>query len=629
MPDRPLPRVFSLFATERNRAVDDALMEALPHVEGGVRSASLDMLCKRARPESLAAVVVRCPQYEPSLRVAIHQRLGEFHAGVRQAIESTVLEERAAAIEAIASAGDDKSAYLLADALRTQCPRTRELAAGTIRRLTEALIARRRAGINPNDAPDYHEHAARITDVLQSVVQYWEVHLHREALAAALWMIESVEAVMLEKLKQPQSRILRALNEILQTASDPRLAGAVLRALAIPELRAAAVQAVTRARDSEFVGALVEESWLLGDGEVERGCRWVRDASPIRDRITETVGWNARLATRAVRWIDSTGGPREKTLAILREFVRADSEELRRAVLWRLVEDESAGATELLAMIAARSHDAMGEIAARECHRRRASSGPTATPRSPAAMAESRTPAARAFEKYFEEFDRLTPGERQSLARDLSAAVPDLAHRVAAKMDAPNPLARAAALRMLPVFGLVPEMADRIHRCANDRDALVRCAALSLLDGLAGPTSQRLLRAALNDPDVRVQATAIETLDRLDARDHREPIGRKLNASDNRVRANAIKALMHVELGKAGAALLDMLEDQSGAHRVSALWVVERLRLQSVAERIVVMSRDDHDPRVRARARRVLRKLSPNSAFARQGQGPPTEGTGA
>jgi len=627
MPDRPLPRVFSLFASEPSRAVDDALIESLPHVDGGVRSAALDLICKRARPESLASVVVRCPQYEKTLQVAIHQRLGEFHAGVRRAIESTVFEERAAAIEAIASAHDDRSAYLLVDALRAQCPRTRELAAGAIRRLTEALIARRHAGINPDEASDYHECAARIADVLGAVVQFWEVHLHTEALVAALWMIESVEAVLLKKMRQPQGRIVHALTEILKAASDPRMAGFALRALAIPELRAAAVQALTRACDPGFVRALVEESWLLGDTEIERGCRWVRDASPIRDWIVETVGWDARLATRAVRWIDSTGGPREKTLALLREMSNADAEELRRAVVWRLVEDDTAGATELLTTIAARSHDAVGEIAAREC-RRRSPSAPIGAARSPAALAETRTPAARAFDRFFEEFDHLTPPERRALARDLSAAVPDLAQRLAAKLDAPNPLAQAAALRMLPHFGLVSALTDRVYRCANDVDALVRGAALSLLNELAGPTSQRLLRAALNDPDARVQATAIETLERLDAGEHKVPIGRKLDASDNRVRANAIKALMHVELGRAGAALLDMLEDQSGAHRVSALWVVERLRLQSVVERIAKMSRDDHDPRVRARARRTLRQLSPGSARARLDQGSPSEKTG-
>lgn len=609
MPERPLPRVFSLLTTERNRAVDDALIEALPHVEGAVRSAALDLLRKRARPESLATVIARCPCYDKTLQEAVLRRLGEFHAGVRRAIESTVFEERAAAIEAVAAAEDDTCAYLLADALRAHCPRTRELAAGAVHRMTASLLARRDAGMTPDDARVYHACAERWTEVLRTVVQFWETHMHAEALEAALWMIETVEPALLKKLSQSQNRIVHSLNEILESASDPRLAGFVLRALSIADLRTAAVLAITNARDPKFAGALIEEAWLLGDTAIEHGCRWVRDAAPIRDWIVGMAGIDARLAARAVRWIDATGGPREHTLTLLRDLSNADSDELRRAVVWRLVDDDTPGATELLTTIAARSHDPVGDIAARECRRRLPLSARASPLGPPGGRGDALSATTRAFNRFFEEYDRLTPAERDKLARELAEAVPDLSQRLAARLDAANPLERTAALRMLPAFGLVAVQADRIYRCAHDADALVRSAALTLLGDLPGVTSQRLLRAALNDPDARVQATAVEMLERIDARGHAEPIRNKLDSSDNRVRANAIKALMRVELEKAGSALLEMLDDESHMHRVSALWVVERLRLPSVFDRIAAMSRDDADPRVRARARRVLRHL--------------------
>jgi HEAT repeat protein len=625
MPERPLPRVFNLLATERNGAVDDALIEALPHVGEAVRSAALDLLGKRAHPESLATVIARCPGYDKTLRAAVLRRLGEFHAGVRRAVESDVFEERAAAIEVVAAAEDGTCAYLLADALRAHCPRTRELAAGAIHRMTASLLARRDAGMTPDNARVYHAFAERWIEVLRTVVQFWETHMHAEALEAALWMIEVVEPALLKKLSQSQNRIVHSLNEILENASDPRLAGFVLRALSIADLRTAAVHAITHARDPKFAGALIDEAWLLGDTAIEHGCRWVRDAAPIRDWIVGMAGIDARLATRAVRWIDATGGPREITLSLFRELSNADSDELRRAVVWRLVDDDTPGATELLTTIAARSHDAVGEIAARECRRRLPLSA-AAPPGSPGGRGDASSPTARAFNRFFDEYDCLTPAERVKLARELVEAVPDLSQRLAARLDAANPLERTAALKMLPAFGLVAVLAERIYRCAHDADALVRSAALASLGDLPGVTSQRLLRAALNDPDARVQATAVELLERIDDRGHIESLRGKLHASDNRVRANAIKSLMRVELGKAGAALLEMLGDESHMHRVSALWVVERLRLQSVFDRIAAMSRDDADPRVRARARRVMRHLDTGPLHSARGRETPAKG---
>lgn len=619
MPVRPLPRAFTLLTTERNRAVDDALIEALPYVENANRSAVLDLLCKRANPESLATVIGRCSGYQRELQAAVHRRLGEFHAGLRRTIESAVYEERAAAIEAIVAADDDKSAYLLVDALRSRCPRTRELAAGAIQRMTAALVARRDKGIRPEDARNYHARVARLGEMLRAVVQSWDVHLRAKALEVALWMIQSVEPALLEKLSQPRGKIVHALNEILEGASDPRLAGFVVRALSMSDLHAAATSAIARARDPKFIAALIEEAWLLGDTTIEHGCRRIRDAAPIRDWIVGTAGIDARLAMRAIRWIDATGGTREQTLTTLREFSNSGPDELRRAVVWRLVEDETPAATELLTTIAARARDPVAELAARECRRRRLSPAGTIPIASRGTRGDANLPTARAFDRFFEDYDFLASAERQSLSRDLAEAVPDLPLRLAAKLDAADPLVRAAALKIIPALGLAEALADRIYRCARDGDALVRSTALVLLGDLPGPTAQRILRAALNDSDARVQAAAVEVLERIDAKGHAASLRGKLASPDNRVRANAIKALMHVELEEAGAALLEMLGQPSHAHRISALWVIERLGLRNLIERVVELTRNDPDARVRARARRVLRQLAGGSLHATYG----------
>ena len=75
------------------------------------------------------------------------------------------------------------------------------------------------------------------------------------------------------------------------------------------------------------------------------------------------------------------------------------------------------------------------------------------------------------------------------------------------------------------------------------------------------------------------------------------------------MRATAIAALLKSQSADAAEALLDMLNHPSGAHRISALWVVERLGLASVMRRLEEMAEADPDDRVRRRAQRVLRVL--------------------
>jgi HEAT repeat protein len=172
-----------------------------------------------------------------------------------------------------------------------------------------------------------------------------------------------------------------------------------------------------------------------------------------------------------------------------------------------------------------------------------------------------------------------------------------------------NPIERCRAVRVAKVLGLLSEVAEEVYQLAHDGEAVVRSTAVGALTELPGATTTRILRAAVNDPDARVQANAIEALDRLNVDDRLPYIRAKLSSSHGRVRANAVRALLRVELREAGEVLLDMLDDSSQAHRLSALWVIERMRLRSVLQRISELSRGDPDERVRRRAQRVFREL--------------------
>lgn len=186
----------------------------------------------------------------------------------------------------------------------------------------------------------------------------------------------------------------------------------------------------------------------------------------------------------------------------------------------------------------------------------------------------------------------------EALVQQLGTLVASTARRDRARI-----LAAVRALRLTKSLGQV------VRASAQDADATVRSLAVAMLAELPGPLSEGILRTAANDGDLRVQANAIEAADILNVPDRVTYTKPKLESPNSRLRANAIKSLLRTDLRQAGAALLGMLEDESGARRLSALWVVQRLELRSVLRRVASLSQSDPDGRVRERAKRLMRDL--------------------
>jgi len=612
MASRPPPPALALLSTERNRAADAALLEALPHFESHARTTAVELLIRRGHAPTLTSLVRRFDDYDDDLKGLIGRRVGELHTVTRAAFASTTFEDRAGAIELIRVSGDGKLAYLLADAVRSSCHRTRELAAQALGEVTGRMVDGLQNIAQAPGVTSLHTQADALAEALRVAVQRWELHFQPKVLEAALWMGDRVEDAIREKLQEPATKVAHALCELIEAGSDPRMAGAVLRSLAIPVLRPSAARALARSDKPAFLRALARQGWLLADPEIEHGCRWVHEG-PWGD------GWLGQVrqlaeseAAAAVRLLGVTGGTPEWKIERFRGLLDDRRAEVRRAVLWQAIGDPSKQATDLLTLIAARTGDDTAEIAARECRRRRPANVASIGGTEIVSAAEGRAGAGDAFEAFFAEFSRLTSAEKSMLAGQMKGSITGLAERVRAKCASPNPIERSRAVRVAKALGLLQDIADEVYQLAHDREAVVRSTAVGALMELPGPTTIRILRNAVNDPDGRVQANAVEALDRLNVEDRVPYLKAKLNSPHSRVRANAVRALLRVELREAGEVLLDMLEDPSEAHRLSALWVIERMRLRSVLHRILEISHDDPDDRVRQRAHRVVRDFGPH-----------------
>lgn len=627
MPGDGLPTALLLLKDEPGDAADDVLLAALPLVPSRIRRAVINTLVGRGRARSGVELLRLFAQGHPELGPVVAEYAEPLHSPLRSMMAATDPTDRRIAIDFIVAAGDTRSSYLLAEALRHKDKRTREQCAAALLRLTEAClheqqqIRARAESCTPTsaghetDGDEGGSMGARLDELaaaLGEAIRAWDAHLQPAVLQAALLLMDRTEPALRCKLADAHSRFAQAAVNCLESGHDPRLAGAVLRATAIAELRSAAGNCLVRARQRSFIDAVLAESWLLADPAIEHGCRWVRMDHWDKEWIGSLLHAIPEMAAQGMRLVAAAGGSQNGKYGLYRELLSRGGEGLRRAVFWRLTADPSESSTHLLTALAARHDDELAEAARRECRRRELDSGVirAAETVSVVMAAHATTPSAGLSHAASTE---CSPRVRSNSAGPeyLAEPVPAVAPRsIRELLHSPAPLDRILGLQGMNRTADAFEHADTVYRLCSDGDPAVRAAAVAALERLPGPTALRILRQSLNDPESRVQANAIEALDVIGVAERARLVSSKLNSADNRVRANAIKTCLRAEMHQAAEALLDMLNSPSPAHRTAALWVVEQLRLASVRPRLAEMMEQDDDAGVRERARTALRTLS-------------------
>lgn len=589
-----MPAALTLLEKRKNRAADAALAEALPDLDPAPQAEALRIIAQRGHPGTLATIAARFSKYEPAIQSMLLNQIGDLSGGIRVAVGSEEVEARCAAVEFLRRSQDPKLAYLLTGVLRGTCPKTRGLAAQALAELAERSRKR---------APDQHPPTERIdylAEALSDAIRCWESHLQPAVLRAAMLCAHRTEDAFLSKLAEPRTNIDVAIGSILSRGFDPQLAGFTMRALAMPRIRGHAAKVIEQATDPKFLRAVGESQWLLADPHVRQGVGRVRKLTWTDDAIAILAQVGKQAALGLIRLIAASGINNHRKAEILRAVLESDDQARQSGALWALVDDMSQAGAVALDRIATTSESPLAPIAARELQRRGISIPPQSKP--------SKGGGSDAWSRVWDGLD-LDASDRTSVSRDLRERAADLLEPLKKKLDATIPMERIRALRIARWMRLAKQVDTQVYRLANDPDPMVRGTAIALLAHLPGPVSLRILRRAIEDADNRVQANAVEALALLDEKECRRWVGPKLTSEHGRVKGNAVQALLRLEMREAGDALLEMLNDPARGHRISGLWVVERLRLKTVVQRVERLSREDDDPQVRRRAGRVLRGL--------------------
>ncbi|HUU85738.1 MAG TPA: HEAT repeat domain-containing protein [Phycisphaerae bacterium] len=618
------PPVYALLTGQPNLAADAALIEALPDLEPELQEVALDTLIARARDGGLAELVGRFSEFDEHVRESIVARINGLYAGVRLAIADERVAFQVSAVELIRRSGQCKLTYLLVDALRSRSVdrQARELAAAALNEVTADYVARRAWGAADTDeATALDRDGAYLARALRRAIECWELHFRGEVLLAAVWLGDRLEEVLLAKATAARSRFARALIETIYGGYNPqdgRLASFALRALKSPQLRTEMGKRLASCRHPDFVQALIDESWLLADPRIARAFQRVHQLAwldPVEEWLLEMP---ADRAEGALRLIAAAGLKAEEKTAAYAELLSAGGPAIQEAAFWRLVEIEADAATDVLRALARRGDGRLAAVAGRELEHRGGGEDERATA-DDSAGESSADGESRAFSNFWLTFDELDDEAQRKAGAALANGTDGLPAHLGRRLASAEPRDRARALRMARVLEMGAALAEQVYRAANDADAVVRSSAAALLGDIGGATTRRILRRLLDDPDPRVQANAIEAIDRMEVPQRDEQFLPKLEAPHHRVRATAVAALLRMQVQQAGEVLLDMLEDRSRAHRIAALWVVERLQLGSLLYRLEHLAQHDPDKQVQRRARRVSRAigswlLSPEAA---------------
>lgn len=640
--------VFALLQQEKDLAADDALAVALRCAAPRDGEAIVETLLARDRPAGLYSLVESFHQLDGPARQRVLDDGQRIFRVLREAFGSREERVRLNVLEIIRDARLYRACYLLETALLDRHPRVRELAAETLHALADALLTID-AGPAPGaaapqtqplaaaaptgweqqrllmgDLASRREDRRQLALALAMGVTSFATHLQPRVIEAAMWLIDDVGQRFWTAITGSSSRGLRTAIGVLEDFQNPRLVPFAMEAIARSDIRPHVLRILASRSDPDFLAEWLRQGWRLVEPRLARCMTAVKELACVEDRAAALLHLPSDAERHVSRWIRLTGLPDETRTLVMKELYRRGGSELRRSAISALTECHDERSLRLLRVVGSERELECSPIARLELARRLPDHFPPGDviPDLPTGSAP-RTPRqaspAMTLEQYWNDYDDLTQEERLRLGALVIARAPRAWALLNRHLTNPDAQYRVRALRIITTLGLSTSFAEQIYPLSYDPHPEVRSTAVAALGQLPNPTSRRIVQRALIDPDQRVQANAVEAAEEGGhvAADLLLP---KLASNDNRVRANAVKALLRLGVREAAETLLRMLQDPDRRQRVSALWLIEKMGLFTLASRVIAMAAADQDADVRARAStiraRLLAQPSPQTAEA-------------
>lgn len=616
-----LPLIYDLLCDTSNLAADELLLSSVGELEPEYQRHALETLLKRQQPVALRQLVEQYHRLPDLCRHQMGEHINLLEGVFREVIRSASEQDRSNVIDLIAGCACYSMSYLLSMGLRSASSETRGQAASALRKLTVQLTSQMGSSSPEPErllqARSHYQHLATLGGhrkmlhtALREALQAYETHLRTTVVDATAMLSLDLEDEVRTEAQRPQSKYWRAVLDMLHFHPNPIFAPLALQALGIEQTRARFVELITKCPDIKFMLAVASQSWLLGDPGIRKGCRLIRRLQWLEDDQETLLAMPAGDFRQTARFFESTGIPDAKKIEWYRSVLLSDHKDKHETAVWGVIAIDNDQSSDVLRTVADWAEPHLARIALRALRAREA--GCTASSAvqyraRPKVRADDGSTRCGDFDEYWANYDQTSEPRRLTLGRSLLASDHKFEESLSEKLSSANGVDRAQAVNVIRTLQLTERFRAQILERALDPDHFVRSAAVKALPQLRSAAAQRVLSSALEDPDRRVRANAIEALDELRSADRVEKIAPSLADGDHRIRAAAIKSLLKLQVREAAEALLQMLRDPSRAHRISALWVVDKYGLTTIVNQISSMADQDPDEVVRKRAKRLLR----------------------
>ncbi len=623
----PLPAIFKILCDSKNLAADDVLLSSLDELEAHHKAYAIDTLLKRQQLHALRQLIENYHHLPEVCQARMADHIDLLEAPLRELIRSVTEQTRWNVIDLVARCHSYAMSYLLSMGLRSVSSDTRARSASGLRDLATHLdppSAETEFGkFIPGQliqTEAYYEKFSTfeadrkmLATALCDALSAYETHLRTTVIDAVAIMSLCLEDEILTEAQKPRSKFWWAILDMLKYDPKPILATLALQALKSRETRPQIVEVISTCQDRDFMLTMVRQSWLLGDPAIRVGCKSIRRLAWLESSQKPLFEITAEELRQTVRFLRATNIPDTQKVQWYRSILLSDRKDKQVAALFGIVEIDNDISCEVLRVAIDWAEPELAGIALRVLIARNADDAPSlparyrAKPDLSGGDSIERPITGADFSQYWSNYERMSEPYRLTVGRRLLATDPGFVQSLADRLKSSDAAERAQAVNIIKGLQLTDRFRERMLECALDPDRFVRSAAVKALSQLGSAVSERLLSNALEDEDRRVRANAIEALDDLRSSDRAEKIGPSLTDSDHRVRAVAIRSLLELRVRDAAESLLQMLRDPSRAHRISALWVVEKHGLAGIMNQVSSMAEHDADEVVRKRARRLLR----------------------
>lgn len=606
---------YSLISEIQHPIVDMALAQALPSADDRARPRIVRQILQRGRDAALVEVIRYFGLFKADLQELILEHSTLLDTALRQAAHDDDLEARMQAVDVITRSHSIRLAYLLSSQLQADDARLTRAAAAGLFTMAQHLVHKRQPG---PDAAAIARRMAWLGGALGEACASYHRHGRHDVLAAVGLVAPVFNMQLMIQLRDHRSATHIALTRMIRGVERPAVAAAMLGFAGISELAPAVTEGLKLRRSGEHLDPMLSRTHLLANPAVRAALRKVQQSAHLLPDVA-LVGRLSPTRLRLLpRWVHHVYARSEAKVAALAPITTSRDRTARLQALRMLIRMEKIVADDLIATMCFDSEVAIARIALRHLMARRWEGLPDllvkliSSPHTEVAkMAEARfTPMG--FNRYWDHFDKLEPAVRRAAGAALIKLDARFHHQLAARMASSHAADRFKAVMIARELGQESFFEQQLLDLMIDPDTRVASAATSAAGSIGQSTRiVEALAGALEHPDDRVRANAVESVEKMDVVDQTyQQLTELLDSQGHRSRANAVKALLRLPVGGALGALGRMLRDPDPEHRISALWVVQRMGLEQVAGRIAELAQSDDDAEVRRRALKVFRQMA-------------------